>query len=133
MQGWSSDQLSGGSISVALVQYEGLRHRALQVVAGRDLRPRRLSGNLSGSVGWASPAGLLIQVVVCYRTGRCEASSATKVGELPPSSPLLSSPSLVTAAACETLSDCDQVGWTVSEHSWVTDTGWLKRVMVLTL
>ena len=25
--------------AVALVQYEGLRHRALQVVAGRDLRP----------------------------------------------------------------------------------------------
>ena len=119
-----------GEEAVALVQYEGLRHRALQVVAGRDLRPAIIRQFIwkcgLGLTCWAAnPGGGLLP----HR----EVSSATKVGELPPSSPLLSSPSLVTAAACETLSDCDQVGGMVSEHSWVTDTGWLKRVMVLTL
>ena len=96
---------------VALVQYEGLRHPALQVVAGRDKRPAIIRQFIwkcgLGLTCWAAnPGGGLLP----HR----EASSATKVGELPPS--LLSSPSLVTAAACETLSDCDQVGGTVSEH-----------------
>ena len=68
-----------------LVQYEGLRHRALQVVAGRDLRPAIIRQFIwkcgLGLTCWAAnPGGGLLP----HR----EASSATKVGELPPSSRL---------------------------------------------